>query len=57
MSKAGEKLLKASDEALMIAKCEHAFVMTPDQPNNKRLVKVFCPRCGGTFTMDVQYHD
>jgi hypothetical protein len=57
MSKAGEKLLKASDEALMIAKCEHAFVMTPDQPNNKRLVKVFCPRCGGTFTMDAQYHE
>lgn len=57
MSEAGKKLLKAADEALIVAKCEHAFVLTPDQPDNKRLVKVFCPRCEGTFTVDAQYHE
>lgn len=52
MSKDQEhKLVKAAREAVEIAKCDHAFVMTPTQPKDKRLARVFCPRCEGTFTI------
>ena len=51
MSKAGEKLLEGARQALVAAKCDHAFVMTPDQQRDKRMVRVFCPRCEGTFTV------
>lgn len=44
------KLIMAASEAVKIAKCDHAFVMTPTQPRNKRMIRVFCPRCEGAFT-------
>jgi len=49
MTRLGEKLIAAAKEAVEIAKCDHAFVMTPTQPKDRRRVRVFCPRCEGTF--------
>ncbi len=51
MSNLGDRLIKSSKEAAQIVKCDHAFVMTPEQPRNPQWVRVFCPRCEGTFTI------
>lgn len=46
-----EKIIQGMKEALVSAGCDHAFVMTPDQPTEPHVVRVFCPRCEGTFTL------
>jgi len=43
------KIIEGAKEALKVAKCEHALVMTPKQPSDRRYVRQFCPRCEGTF--------
>ncbi|ARQ01871.1 hypothetical protein [Pseudorhodoplanes sinuspersici] len=43
------KIIDGLNEALVVAKCDHALVMTPKQPSDKRYVRQFCPRCEGTF--------
>ncbi len=54
MTRTGEKLIAAAKEAVKIAQCDHALVMTPTQPKDNRRVCVFCPRCEATFT---KWHD
>ena len=43
------KIIEGAKQALVVANCEHALVMTPKQPSDKRYVRQFCPRCEGTF--------
>lgn len=43
------KIVSGLKDALTVAKCDHALVMTPNQPSDKRYVRQFCPRCEGTF--------
>jgi hypothetical protein len=43
------KILEGAKQALAAARCEHALVMTPKQPSDKRYVRQFCPRCEATF--------
>lgn len=43
------KIIDGLKQAKKTAKCEHAMVMTPKQPSDRRYVRQFCPRCEGTF--------
>lgn len=47
------KILDGAREALNVARCEHALVMTPKQPSDRRYVRQFCPRCEATFLTPV----
>ena len=46
MSKAGDKTLKALEEAVEIAKCDHDL---QPQPHFGEMKKFYCPKCGATI--------
>lgn len=43
------KILDGMAEALVVARCEHAFVKTEKQPSDRRYVRRYCPLCEATF--------
>ncbi len=54
MSKAGEKIIEGLNEAVKIAKCEHAYQFSGFNKRSRRLwVYGYCPKCQGTFTAHV----
>lgn len=43
------KVIEGLKQAVQVAECEHAMVLTPKQPSDQRYFRQFCPRCEGTF--------
>ena len=43
------KIIEGMAEALVVARCYHAFVKTEKQPSDRRYVRRYCPHCEATF--------
>lgn len=42
---------EAGADEVVASRCDHAFVMTPNQSSDPRAIRLFCPRCERTFTV------
>jgi hypothetical protein len=55
VSKAGEKLLAAANEAVAVAKCEHDLMEMPNHLSPSGFSRTFCKKCGASFYEPVDF--